>query len=80
MEIIIKQVDPADTQVLKLIGKPDAYQISLYGIEKCNLESPKSLNKNDAYMLGAFSGDQLVGIGGVKIIDSYSEIKRIDQQ
>lgn len=77
MEIVIKQVVPTDAQVLKLIGKLDAYQISLYGIEQCNLESPESLNNHDAYMLGAYSGEQLAGIGGVKLMDGYAEIKRM---
>lgn len=77
MEIVIKQVIPTNAEVLSLISKLDAYQINLYGVEHCNLESPESLSQPEAYMLGAFVGEQLAGIGGIKLLGTYGEIKRM---
>jgi putative acetyltransferase len=75
--IIIKEVAPTDDNVIQLIEELNDYQISLYGIENCNLETPDSLIKNNAYMVGAFSEQHLIGIGAVKIFDLYGEVKRM---
>jgi putative acetyltransferase len=77
MEMIIKPVLPTNRQVVALIEKLNHYQIGLYGIESCNLETPESLEKNNAYMLGAYLGEHLAGIGAVKLFDKYAEIKRM---
>ena len=76
-DIAIKQVRPTDEKVRDLIEKLNQYQISLYGIEHCNLESPEMLEANQAIMLGAFQNDTLVGIGAIKIMGFYAEIKRM---
>ncbi|MDQ8054044.1 MAG: GNAT family N-acetyltransferase [Pedobacter sp.] len=80
--IDIKNVLPTATDVAVLIKKLDEYQISLYGIKACNLESPESLAKNGAFMLGAYVNDQLCGIGSVKLVKDYAEVKRmfVDEQ
>ena len=75
--INISRVSPTDPEVQDLIERLNHYQIGLYGREKCNLESADSLLKNDAFMLGAFLGDKLIGIGAIKKFDSYAEIKRM---
>lgn len=75
--IVVKQVSPTDLDVTKLIDALNAYQIGLYGIENCNLEPPDSLVKNEAYMVGAFLKGALIGIGAVKIVDTYGEVKRM---
>ncbi|MDO1451772.1 GNAT family N-acetyltransferase [Rhodocytophaga aerolata] len=77
MTISIKRVFPTDERVMSLIDKLNTYQISLYGVERCNLESPQSLVQNKALMLGAYDGQTLVGIGAIKLADSYGEIKRM---
>jgi putative acetyltransferase len=81
-EIIFKSVYPTDKDVIKLIEKLNQYQIALYRIEDCTLESPESLQNNHAFMIGAFSNNILVGIGAVKLLDTYAEIKRmyVDEQ
>lgn len=75
--ISIKPVSVLDAEVVKLIEQLNTYQIGLYGIEKCNLESPESLHNHSAYMVGAYADDILVGIGAIKLFDSYGEIKRM---
>ena len=75
--ITITTVSPADEQVQSLIDKLDAFQIELYGRENCHLDSIEVLLKSGAHMLGAYSGPQLVGIGAVKIMGDYAEIKRM---
>jgi putative acetyltransferase len=75
--IYIKTVSPTDPEVIKLIELLNQYQIGLYGIKYCTLESPEQLLKNKAFMLGAFFGATLAGIGGIKLLDTYAEIKRM---
>jgi putative acetyltransferase len=74
---MIKRVTSTDENVAALIEKLDKYQVGLYGIESCNLESPEDLLKNDAYMLGVFLDEKLVGIGSIKLCVEYAEIKRM---
>jgi putative acetyltransferase len=76
-KIFLKSVSPLNKKVIDIINKLNEYQIGLYGIEKCNLETVESLKKNNALMMGAFSEKILVGIGAVKLFDSYGEIKRM---
>jgi len=77
LRIDLKPVLPTDTEVVKLIEKLNKYQIGLYGIEMCNLESPESLQKNNSVMMGAYVNNELAGIGAVKFFDTYAEIKRM---
>ena len=60
-----------------LIEKLNAFQTGLYPPEKCHLESPEQLISNKAIMLGAFKNDELVGIGAIKPMENYAEIKRM---
>lgn len=75
--ITISPISPADAQVQLLISKLDHFQIELYGRENCHLDSIETLLKSGAHMLGAFSDKQLIGMGAVKIMDGYAEIKRM---
>jgi putative acetyltransferase len=77
MDYIIQQVSPADERIQKLIAELNTFQIGLYGIEKCTLETPEQMLKNGAYMLGAFQGNEILGMGAVKLLDNYAEIKRM---
>ena len=77
LSIEIRQVLPTAAHVEELIAKLDQYQISLYGIEACNLESSNSLIKSNAYMLGAFVNGVLCGIGAIKFVADYAEVKRM---
>ncbi len=60
-----------------LIEKLNNYQIDLYGIEACSLEMPESPEKNQAFMVGAYLGEVKAGIGAVKLLTNYAEIKRM---
>jgi len=75
--VALKYVSVADSSVAGLIAELDKYQIDLYGLENCNLETPGSLMKNQALMLGAFIEDRLVGIGAIKFVANYAEVKRM---
>jgi putative acetyltransferase len=75
--MIIQQVLPTNSAVVALIEKLNHYQIGLYGLAACNLEPPEVLQKNNAFMVGAYLNDTLTGIGGVKLMDGYAEIKRM---
>lgn len=74
---MIKEVSTNDTAVQQLIHYLDTYQIGLYGVECCHLDSPEELANQDAYMLGAYLDGELVGIGAIKLLDGYAEIKRM---
>jgi len=74
---MIREVSVKDRDVLALIAKLDEFQLSLYGIEGCNLESASELLENKAYILGAFNEGVLEGIGSLKLCGSYAEIKRM---
>src|SRR4051812_37878322 len=76
-QITIKQISPLDENVIQLIEKLNAYQVALYGIEYCTLESPEDLEKNKAFMVGAYIKNILTGIGAIKIVTDYAEIKRM---
>ena len=73
----IRQVQPTDLQVGTLIEKLNIYQIGLYGIEQCTLEAPEEMIRNGALMLGAFLGEELVGMGAIKLLEDYGELKRM---
>ena len=75
--MIIKQVRPDEEPVKRLIGKLDEFQVGLYGLPACNLESPDSLVNNQAFMVGAYLGEELAGIGAMKIVSDYGELKRM---
>lgn len=75
--MIIRQVQPTDIYVRTLIEKLNQYQIGLYGLDPCNLETAESLENNKAFMLGAYIEEVLVGIGAVKLLEGYAEIKRM---
>jgi putative acetyltransferase len=76
-DIVYREVSPLDEEVIHLIDKLNQYQIRLYGIDKCNLEPPASLQQNRAFMIGAYSNGRLIGIGAVKLLPDYAEIKRM---
>ena len=74
---IIKPVSPTRADVIDLIEQLDAYQSSLYPPESNHLDSIDELAKSNAFFIAAFSGSEICGIGSVKLIDDYGEIKRV---
>ncbi|MEM8907619.1 MAG: GNAT family N-acetyltransferase [Bacteroidota bacterium] len=75
--ISYRSVSPVDLNVQALIQKLNEYQIGLYGIENCNLEPPDEMIKNQAFMIGAFLNEDLIGIGSIKLVEDHAEIKRM---
>jgi putative acetyltransferase len=75
--LVYRKISPLREDVRDLIKKLDDYQISLYGKGACNLESADSLMNNNAYMIGAFMDEHIVGMGAVKLMKEYAEVKRM---
>ena len=81
--IEIRQVDPIDADVSKLIRQLDEYQLSIYPAESNHLDSVEELRRVDVFFIGAFQGRKLVGTGAVKQVSDvrekikYGEIKRV---
>jgi putative acetyltransferase len=75
--LTIKPVSPARTDVMRLIAQLDAYQSSLYPPESNHLDSIDEMSQSNAFFIAAYSGSEICGIGSVKLIDDYGEIKRV---
>jgi len=73
----IAPVSYTDPGVALLVDLLDKYQIGLYGILPCNLDSIAVLEKSRAYLLGAYHAGNLIGIGAVKLFAGYAEVKRM---
>lgn len=54
----------------------DKYQQELYPAESNHLDSLETLAGPNCRLIGAITNDQLVGIGAVKIMGDYGELKR----
>ncbi|MEH0022060.1 MAG: GNAT family acetyltransferase [Desulfobacter sp.] len=76
-EIRIEQVSPDAPDVLALIRSLDTYQESLYPSESNHLDGLDTLMQPNVIMMGAREGNVLAGIGAVKVMDGYGEIKRM---
>lgn len=74
-EVIIQRVAASQPEVRALVLQLDQLQISLYGLEACNLE-PLDLLEQHGVIFGAYVGATLVGIGALKVLVGYAEIKR----
>ncbi len=75
--IELRQVNPAQKSVKALIDKLDTYQIGLYKRMYCHLDSPEELMKENAYMVGAFAQNNLIGMCALKPLGAYGEVKRL---
>ncbi|MCY3768646.1 MAG: GNAT family N-acetyltransferase [Gammaproteobacteria bacterium] len=76
----IRRASPFDPEVKVLIGELDRYQRSIYPEESNHLDPVHELAKSNVCFLGAYLGDELVGIGAVKYLHAdcdYGEIKRV---
>lgn len=73
----IRPVALDEPELQALIEKLDHYQIGLYGPEHCHLDSIATLKQSNAYMLGAYEHEVLVGMGAIKLFKDYAEIKRM---
>ena len=75
--LTIKPVDPNQIEVMHLIAQLDAYQSCLYPPESNHLDSIDELSQSNAFFLAAYMDSDIYGIGSVKLIDDYGEIKRL---
>lgn len=75
--LTIKPVDPAQIEVIHLIEQLDDYQSSLYPPESNHLDSIEELSKSKTFFLAAYTDSMICGIGSVKLLDDYGEIKRL---
>ena len=75
--LTIKPVDPTQVEVRHLIEQLDEYQSCLYPPESNHLDSIEELSKSNAFFLAAYRNSEICGIGSVKIIEDYGEIKRV---
>ncbi|HCY83703.1 MAG TPA: GNAT family acetyltransferase [Desulfobacteraceae bacterium] len=78
----VKNVRADNQEVLALIRKLDAYQATLYPAESNHLDDTSTLMQDNVDMLGVWvrneeQQDALAGIGAVKYLDGYAEIKRM---
>jgi putative acetyltransferase len=78
--IRIQTIDPRDEDVRLLIKQLDNYQLSIYPEESNHLDPADALASANVYFIGAYEGDELLGIGAVKMMkndNDYGEIKRV---
>ena len=75
--LTIKPVDPNQIEVMHLIEQLDAYQSSLYPPASNHLDSIDELSKTSAFFLAAYFDSEICGIGSVKLLGEYGEIKRL---
>lgn len=66
-----------EPSVQELVLKLDTYQVALYGLANCNLESLEQLKRSPGVLMGAYDNGKLVGIGAIRIREDYAEVKRM---
>ena len=77
LKIKIKHVDPNRAEVVELIRQLDEYQESLYPSESNHLDPLDELTKTNVDFLAAYSDSEICGIGAIKVLSDYGEIKRV---
>lgn len=78
--MLIKPITALTDQVDAIIRLSREYQAGLYPAESINQDDPQDLVNGDMYFIGAYQGDDLCGIGAVKIMNDdqvYGEIKNL---
>jgi len=75
--IELRQVDPTQAEVADLIHQLDEYQESMYPPESNHLDSVDELSKTNVNFLAAYVDSVICGIGALKVLNDYGEIKRL---
>ena len=75
--IVIRQVDPMQVEVIELIYQLDEYQESMYPPKSNHLDSIDELSKTNVNFLAAYADSEICGIGAVRALNDYGEIKRL---
>lgn len=76
-DITVEQVTPDAEDVRNLIAALDTYQESLYPPESNHLDGIDTLMRDNVVMIGVRDNNALAGIGAVKFMEGYAEIKRM---
>jgi putative acetyltransferase len=75
--VIIRQISVNTPEVQTFIRNLDAFQENLYPSESNHLDSIETLMQSNVFFVGAMEDNELLGIGAVKVFDTYGEIKRM---
>ena len=75
--IVIRQVNPTRAEVIELIHQLDEYQETMYPPESNHLDSIDELSKTNVNFLAAYTDSEICGIGAVKILNDFGELKRL---
>lgn len=75
--ISVRKVSPFQEDVSRLIEELDRYQGALYPAASNHLDSKETLSKANSILMAAYEGDQICGMGAIKLFDQYGEIKRM---
>ena len=75
--IRIQQIDPTQVEAATLINQLDEYQESMYPPESNHLDSLDELSKTNVHFLAAYDDSEICGIGAVKVMNDYGELKRL---
>lgn len=73
----VKRVDPTQLEVMDLIQELDEYQESMYPPESNHLDPIDELSKSNVIFLATYIDTEICGIGSVKIVGDYGELKRL---
>lgn len=74
----IVPVQPDNPEIIEYIHALDAYQETLYPAESNHLDGTETLKQSNVIMAGALDSDSRIrGMGAVKFLDGYGEIKRM---
>ncbi len=75
--MIIQHASPADPAIRQLIQELDAFQATLYPAKSNHLEPIDRLVPPHATLVGAWEKNEPMGVGAVKYMGDYGEIKRM---
>jgi putative acetyltransferase len=78
--IEIRPVNALAIDVGELVAELDAYQLSIYPAESNHLDAVVELDQQNVFFVGAYNGNELIGIGAIKYLNDdqpYAEIKRV---
>jgi len=75
--MVIQQISVNTKDVQIFIRDLDAFQERLYPSESNHLDSIETLMHPNVFFVGAMEEKLLMGIGAVKVFETYGEIKRM---
>lgn len=75
--IIYQPISPFRDDVRDLMNQLNRHHLSHCLLEVCHLTTAEEIANSDHLMIGAFSDEQLCGMGAVKFMADYGEITRM---